>query len=345
VSSSLLSPAYSLTIGSKRWTEQVVRLEVRLDAAPLVDVVTARFPAAAPVDAATGDPVILRLDGGEGATDVFTGSVTSIRRDGRTTTVSAVDAGGILAAFRPATTFEQATVGTVIGDLCADAGVDTGSIEDGPTLAFYAADPGRTALEHVARLAGWAGALASVNAAGELGAQVVTGTDPDVALRYGRDVLELEAIERSAPVDSFVVAGEAGAGDAGQPEALRPASDFFGGSRPDGPSRTSVWAYEPALRTAATARTASASLTRLYTSGRKRALLHGLLQPMLRPGTVLQVQDVPDGLPGGPFWLDRVSHTLGPAGATTRARLWTGGDAFDPAGLLGSLAGAVGGLL
>jgi hypothetical protein len=345
VSSSLLAPAYSVTIGSKRWTEQAVRIDVRLEAAPLLDHVTVRFPATAPVDASTGDPVTLELDGGEGSSDVFTGAVASIRRDARTTTVTAVDAGGSLAAFRPATTFEQSTVGTVIGELCADAGVDTGTIEDGPTLPFYAADPARTALEHVARLAGWAGALASVNAAGALEAPVVSGADPDVALRYGRDVLALESVELAAPLRGFVVAGEAGSGDAGQPEALRPTSDFFGGRRPDGPSRTSVWSYEPALRTAAAARTASASLSRLYASSRRRTLLHALLAPRLRPGTVLEVQDVPDGLPGGPFWLDRVSHSLGAAGATTCARLWAGGDSFDPSGLLGSLAGAVGGLL
>jgi hypothetical protein len=40
-----------------------------------------------------------------------------------------------------------------------------------------------------------------------------------------------------------------------------------------------------------------------------------------------------------------VTHRLSPAGATTTARLWQGGAAFDPAALLGSLAGALGGLL
>lgn len=345
MTSSLLAPAYALSLGSKEYVEQLLRIDVQLFAAPLLDHLSARLPAAVPVDAATGDPVTLSLDGGEGSSDVFTGVVSSIRRDGRTTTITAVDAGGALAALRPAATFEQATIGTVIGELCADAGVQAGDVEDGPTLAFYVADPGRTALEHVARLATWSGALAAVNAAGELDVTVVSGTDPDIALRYGREVLVLEGIEAAAPIERFVVAGEAAAGDAAQPDSLRPTRDFFGGSRPDGPSRTALWSWEPALRTAASASMAGSSLTRLYTSSRSRAALEARLAPELRPGTVLEVQDVPDGLPTGPHWIDRVSHTVSPRGAVTQARLWKGGDAFDPSSLLGSLAGTIGGLL
>ena len=189
MSSSLLAPAYSLNVGSQGWTEQLTEVDVHLLAAPLLDHLAASMPAAAPVTAAPGDPVSLSLDGGEGSHEVFTGLVSSVRRDGRTTTITAVDAGGALADLRPAATFEQATVGTVISELCADAGVDTGSIEVGPALPFYVADPGRTALEHVARLAAWAGALAAVDSKGRLEVNVVTGADADVALRYGREVL------------------------------------------------------------------------------------------------------------------------------------------------------------
>ncbi len=345
MTSSLLVPAYALTIGSKQWTEQLLSLDVRLEAAPLMDRLTARLPAAAPFDGAVGDTVSLSLDGGEGASDVFTGSVDAIRRDPATIEITALDAGGTLAAYRPSATYEQATVATVIQALCGDVGVDTGELEDGPALAYYAADPGRTALEHVARLAEWAGALARVAGDGKLEATVVSGADPDLALRYGRELISFDATECSTRIESFVVAGEAGAGSASAPESLRPKRDFFDGSRPAGPDATNVWSFEPALRTPSAAQTASAARTRLYKSSRQRATLRAWLLPALRPGTVLEVQDLPDGLPGGPLWVDRVSHRVGPDGAVTRARLWGGGDAFDPSSLLGSLAGAIGGLL
>jgi prophage tail gpP-like protein len=337
VTSSLLAPTYALTIGSQQWTEQLLALDVRLEAAPLIDLLSARLPAAAPLDAAIGDPVVLQLDG----TDVFTGQVDAIRRDPTVVQVTALDAGGTLATFRPAATYEQATVATVISALCGDVGVDTGDLEDGPSLAFYAADPGRSALEHVARLAGWAGALARVSADGRLEATVVSGADPDLALRYGRELIDLDGTETSTRIESFVVAGEAGAGTASAPESLRPKRDFFGGSRPDGPNATAQWSFEPALRTSSGAQTASAARHRLYKSTRRRATLTATLLPDLRPGSVVEIQDAPDGLPAGPLWADKVQHRLTHDGAITRARLWGGGDAFDPTGLLGSLAGAL----
>lgn len=342
---SLLQPTYSLTLGSELWTEQLLSLRVELQPAPLLDVVTARLPALAEPDAAVGDPALLTIDGGEGEAEVFSGTIASMRRGFAELTITAFDGGGTLAAYRPATTYENLTAGTVIESLCADVGVTPGDVEDGPQLAFYVADPGRTALEHVARLARWSGALARFTPGGELEAIVVNGGEPELALRYGRELLALDDEQLEAPIEAFVVAGEAGVGDTSAPEALRPVTDFFAGNRPDGPSATAIWRFEPALRTASAARTAAASLQRLYVSGRRRASLVTTLLPALRAGTVLEIQDLPSGLGGGPTWAESVEHRLSPAGASTRASLWQGGDAFDPSSLLGSLAGAVGSVL
>jgi len=331
---SLLQPSYSLTLGSQLWTEQLLSLRVELFPAPLLDVVTARLPALAQPDAAVGDPALLSLDGGEGESDVVSGTIASMRRGFSELTVTVLDAGGTLAAYRPAATYEQVTAGTLIRSLCSDVGVTAGDVEDGPMLAFYVADPSRTALEHVARLARWSGALARFTPGGELEAIVVNGAEPELALLYGRELLGLDDEKLDAPIEAFVVAGEAGVGEASAPEALRPTTDFFAGNRPDGPSATAVWRFEPALRTAASAQAASASLQRLYASGRRRAWLRTTLLPALRPGMVLEIQELPDGLGGGPSWTESVEH-----------RLSQGGEAFDPSSLLGSLAGAVGGLL
>jgi hypothetical protein len=341
VTTSLLAPTYSLTLGTQLWTEQALGLTVRLDPAPLLNVLDVRLPAAAPVDAAPGDDVSLLLDGGEGESAVFSGRIDSIRRDVGELAVRALDAGGTLAAFRPAATFEQVTAGTLIKSLCAEVGVATGDLEDGPALAYYAADPGRTALDHVARLAAWSGALARVSAENVLDASIIAAGEPELALRYGRELLAVEHLEAEPP-PPVVVAGEAGAGSASAPEALRPTSDFFAGSRPDGPSAEAVWRFEPALRAAAAAQTAAAALGRERSTAQRRAHLEAFLLPALRPGTVLEIQDLPEGFGGGPVWLDRVRHVVKPGGARTTARFRPGGDAFDPMALLGSLAGALG---
>lgn len=342
---SVLAPVYELTLGSQVWKEQALEIRVALVAAPLVDAVTVRLPAAAPLSAAPGDPASLTLDSGEQKATVFTGTVDSIRRGFDEIRITALDAGGALARYRPSATYEQVTAATVIRNLAGDAGLSTGDLDDGVELAFYVADPSRTAWEHVARLAAWGGAMASVSSDNEVRSAVIDATQAEAALRYGREILSIQGDHTAAPVDAWVVAGEGGAGAASAPEALRPSTDFFAGHRPDGPALAKRWRFEPALRTARAAGSAGAAIQRQYTASRQAGRLRAILQPKLRCGSVIEIQDLPDGLPAGPVWIARVDHVVGENGALTSVRFFKGGDSFDPLALLGSLAGTVGGLL
>lgn len=341
---SLLAPAYQLTIAEQRWTQQLAGLELRISAAPGVGRLAVRLPAAAPLSASPGDPVSLTLDGGEGSETVFTGIVASIRRTLDRIELTAIDALGQLARYRPATSFAQASAGTVIRGLADDAGAPTGDIADGVMLPFYAADPSRNAAEHAGRVAAWSGAMLSVAGDGGLTAAVLDATQADLALRYGREVTAFAADQLADP-DTVTVAGESGAGTSDSPDALRLSADPFAGNRPDGPALGRPWFWEPALRTAADAATAGAARQRVARATQKGGSVQAFLQPKLRPGVVIEIADLPDDLPKGPYWLDRVRHTIGPQGAMTTARLRMGGDSFDPAALLGSLAGAIGSVL
>ena len=70
-------------------------------------------------------------------------------------------------------------------------------------------------------------------------------------------------------------------------------------------------------------------------SNRGGGALRVFAQPKLRPGVVIEVADLPQGLAKGPFWLDRVRHTLTPEGAVTTARFKGGGDRAAPSLLAG----------
>lgn len=335
---SLLRPAYTLTIAEQRWSRQAIAIDLRLAAGPQFDRLTAYLPAAAPIEAAPDDPVILSLDGGEGAETVFTGVVATIRRGLEQTKVTAAGALGQLARYRPATTFENVSAGTVIRNLAGDAGVATADIAEGVMLRFYVADPSRNAAEHASRLAAWSGAMLTGTADGSIAATVVNATQAEVALRYGREVTGF-AVEEAAEPDRITVAGESGVGDCGSPDSLRLSADFFAGNRPEGPSLHNQWAWDPALRTTAAAAAAGAAFGRGLAAGRRSARLDALLLPRLRPGTVIELRDLPEGLAPGPYWLQAVRHRIGPAGAVTGARLMQGGDSFDPRALLGALGG------
>jgi hypothetical protein len=335
-------PACAVTLGAQRWTGQLVAVEIALAPAPLPGVATVRLPATAPVSAVPSDGAAVAVDD----TDLLRGTVTAVRHGLHSVTVTVLDAAGALARFRPATTYEKTDAGTVIRALAADAGVPAGEVDAGDDLAWYAADPSRTALEHVARLAAWSGATAYADAGGNLVTRVIGATQAEVALRHGREILTFTRVTRPSEVEAFTVAGEAGAGDAGVPEALRPASDFFAGNRPAGPDGAHRWSFAPALRTTGAAASAGAAAGRRYRAGRETARLTAWLQPALRPGDVVQITDLPDppggGPPGGgPYLVDRVTHRISARESVTTARLVLGGPAFDP---LAAVAGAFAGL-
>jgi hypothetical protein len=336
-------PGYELTIGNQRWTKQALELDVRLHCAPVPDALVVRFPSAAAFDASPGDDVALRLDGGDGAADVFAGDLDATERLLDATVAIAINAGGLLARTRPAVTVEQATSATVIRALCDEAGADVGSLDDGVQLAYYAADPTRTAWEHVARVAGWAGAIARVDPDGKVGSLVVQSGAADVALRYGRDVLVLERLDARRSVETFAVAGETGVGAADDADALRPATDFFAGNRPDGPGGGSAWTFEPALRTTGAARKAGDARASRYAAAGHRWRLDALLQPALRPGGIVEITHLPDGLTGGTFVVESVHHVVSSHDVRTRARLAEAG--AGKAGGAGGLLAAVGGAL
>jgi hypothetical protein len=344
MTSSLLAPAYDVALGDKRWTTQALDVAVTLQTAPLLDHARIVFPAAAPVDVGPDDPVVIALDAGagDGPVAAFTGKVTAVGRGIRSTTIECSDAGADLAAYRPATTFEQSSASSVIEALCSDVGVEPGAVDAGPTLTAYVADPGRSALDHILRLAGWSGALVTVDGEGRLTTRVLDGSQPDVAIRYGREVIAMSQRKVATPITSYVVVGEAGASSASPPDSARPTSDFFAGDRPEGPGAGSRWTFEPAFRTPDDAAVAGAAQSRTATSTSHRTTLEAWLLPAVRAGSVVRIDDLPDGLSGGPHWVERVSHRLGPNGATTTAHMAEGGEAFDPMALL---MGALGGLL
>src|SRR5436853_2876456 len=151
---SLLQPGYTLNLGSQQWTNQLLQLDLTLEAAPLIDVLNVRLPAAAPISADIGGPAELTLDSGEKNEKVFTGQIASIGRSFSDIVVCVVNAGALLARFRPAATYEQITAGKVGRSLCDDGGADTGSIQEGGPAPVYADQPSRTPLGPTARLWG-----------------------------------------------------------------------------------------------------------------------------------------------------------------------------------------------
>lgn len=333
-----LRPTYALTLGNGLWDRQVLALDLTLTLAPGIDRLEAVLPPEAPFDAAPGEPCSLTLGNGEREEAMFTGVIRSVAPSLHGWRVVAVNAGGRMSAIRPAVTFEGVSAGRVVRDLASEAEVETGAVTDGVDLAFYVADPARTAWEHVARLAAMSAAFARVGADGALEVFEIGAGTADTALAHGRDLLRLTHRERDDAGTAFRVCGEAMAGTASAPEALRPIIDPLDGDAP-APDRRIL--FRPALRTPDGASMAGAGLTRAHQATSRQLAFQGWLQPQLRPGQRIELQGLPDSVATGAAWAETVRHLVTPSGARSHVTANRDPDGFDPLALLGSLGGAL----
>jgi hypothetical protein len=340
-----LTPAATVTLGPLRYNFHVAEVSVRLATLPGVNACTITVPAGVELEAAPGDAGIVELDGGEEPATVISGKVRSLQRGVLGTQVVVADGSADLAALRPAATYERQAARDVVRALCHEAGVTT-TLDLDLSLAAYVAHQALTAAEHIALLAHLAGALATVDGSGELQVRPVPSGAPDHALLYGREIVsyEVTGAVRPGPQGQRVVVGNGPAGSAGAPDALRHSPTVLPGDAPE-PGGGALWMPMPVLRTPAAARAASQAAERRAAAAGSRLQARCFLLPHLRPGTVVEVQGLPDGLSGGPWLVTHVRHQLDPrtGGATVLHGVSAG--AAGPGGLLGAALSAAGGLL
>ncbi|HEY0809113.1 MAG TPA: hypothetical protein VGD49_03085 [Longimicrobiales bacterium] len=336
-----LAPAVSFDLGSFRYATHAADVTVTLGLLPAVNSAVVRLPADVPVDAAPGDDAEIRLKCEGDEVTVLKGTLRSIRRHFDHTTAICGDAGVLLAAVRPAATYERQSVADIIRALGGEAGIADFDLNVNLRLTSFSAHQGRTSAQHVATLAELSGAIAYVLGDGVLKV-VPRPEEPDTALRYGREFIEYNVTESVAPSQRVTVGfGPAGSTDA--PDALKHTVTGLPEDAPAGGPGVLREAIA-VLRTPSAAKDASEARSKASSANATRFYARCFLQPALRPGMVVEVQDLPEGLNGGAWLLDRVRHTI----ASDRAgvTVLSGSIAAPPdGGLFGAIAGAIGALL
>lgn len=343
-----LAPACSFVLGNLKYDTHASEISVTLGTLPCVNRFQVRLPAKARFDAAPGDPATLELDGGEGSARVITGEIAAVRRSVLRTDVVGADGGARLSALRSAATYEKQTTKNIIRSLAEDAGVEVGSLAVDLTLATYVAHQHRTGAEHIAYLAALEGAAAQMDGEGRLEVAAPPEGPADTALLYGREIIDVVSREQAPPAARHYAIGNGPAGSASAVDALRlSAKPLPEGA--DKPGAAAVWEPYPVLRTPSDAQKAGEALDAERAARSQRLTCRCFLLPKLRPGMVVEIQELPNGLSSGPWRLTRVRHQLHPESgggtvfeACSAAGGLTGG---LTGGLLGSLASAVGGLL
>ncbi len=341
---SLATQSISVTLGNLLYDTHVSSISVDLGVLPAVNLAHCDFPLDVPVEASPGDEATLELDIGDGSTKILTGQVETVSRLFSGTRVTIADAGAKLASLRPSATYQSQTLKATITALADEAGVSIGRFALSAPTQFpnYVCHQQRTITEHIKELAQIGNSLAVVDEDGKLS---VLSRDPgpaDTALRYGREFLEYEM--RDAPVPSNrVMVGNGPAGAAADPNVFRHSTEALTGGGDD-PSPKNLWEPKPALRTGDLVRQASTEINTRRNSHTKQLRANCWLVPTLRPGAVLEIQDLPGSLSKGPWLITDVTHSIDMvSGSQTRfSGVYAGSDL---AGLLSQAAGLIGGLL
>jgi hypothetical protein len=337
-----LSPTCTVTLGNLKYDSHVSGLVASLTLLPGVNQARLTLPDGVPVEAAPGDPAIIELDGGEGAQTVLTGKIQGLFHHLLGVEVWVADGGAALAGFHSAATYEKQSAKDIVTALASEAGVDVGALDMDLRLSAYAASQRRSAAEHIAYLADLDGRLAFFDGDGALQVRPRPSGPADLALLFGREIIACQARQLPAPSPRRMLLGSGPAGAADAPDALRPSLEPLPSDAPN-PGKEAIWRAAAILRTPQAANAASQAADQAMAAHTSQIACRAFLLPQLRPGLVVEIQELPGAVgENGPWLLRRVTFRLNPRdGATT----FFEGETAGASNLLGSLLATVGSLL
>lgn len=341
----ILSPTISLTLGNLRYDQHVSRVSASLTTLPGVNSATVDLPAGVRFEAATGEDAILALDGGEGAHDVMTGTIHRIDRTPTRIRVMLADAGATLASLRVASTFKGLGAAEIVKAIASDADVEVGEMSMDLDAALYVADQRRTAAEHVAALCRMGGLFACVGGDGKLSGIAADSDTATIAIKYGREIIEVSSTSRRVPATPRLLMTSGPSGSADGSDSLRHSFAPVPDGAPDA-GANALWIPAAGLRTPSGAQDASGAATGAMQARASTLKATCFLLPALRPGDVVEIQDLPAPLESGAWIVTRMRHNVGPGGGQTVFEGRLAGAGFDLLGsLMGAALGAIGGLL
>jgi hypothetical protein len=325
------------------WAAALVSVAVEAGVAPAVDAADVVLATGGGVDVALRDAGSVALGFGDsGADAVFAGTVGAIHRSlSGETRIVAVNGGAALAALRLNRSYEKRTVGDIVRDLASEAGVDAGSIEDGPTLPFYVVDDGRSGWMHVGDLAAKSGFLARFAPDGSLDVGPASEGEPAQTFTFAQDVLALDAAECPPVAGAITVVGEGAAGtqgDAAWSWLVKDPSGVTGTAGSGDPARL---LRDRSLRTLDAASGAAEATAARAAAGATTARLLVAGAPKATVGATVAVVGTPDGALDGTYVVRGVRHRYAKReGFASLLLLSRSGDAAA-----GGLTSLVGGLV
>ena len=323
----LLHPAYKLTIGEKivdtrdePQASTAVSITVSLDMETPADSFTLVLGQVGGFQPQREDDAKIELGFADGVlTQVMVGQVLTADADLTTRRVIGHSPAQALLTTFVDQTYESKTAGQIVRDLADRAGVTVDTAQDGILFPAYVVDGRSNIHSHMQELADLCGFDLYINSEGELVfAKFYNGNTLHI-FDYGKQIVELEALQTPPLAGEVQAWGESPGGSQGEEAWAWLTKDFDGLKGTAGSGDPIRLLERPALRAADAAQTAAeAAYTRIQRR-RVRGTLLSTGQPEVKLGDAIQLRNVPDDSLNDKFQVRSVTHHIDKRrGFTTR---------------------------
>lgn len=272
-------------------SQELVSIVAERDLTPGADRFQLEFAGAANLSFEMEAPVTVGLGYAGDNPDVITGHIAGNLVRLSRLIVTGFSPQAKLAALRIAQVYEGQKAGDIVSDLCAAAGVETGTVGQGIAFSAYYVDRDKNGLEHIHELARKSGFIVFADPEGKLHFGEPAGQDH--TLVYGENLIECVQMSVRQVYSGVRVFGESPAGTEGDQSAswLTRDENVVKGEAGD-TSGNLLWITDESLRTQeAAAKRAEAEFARI-----KKGLLHGRLKllgnPDVSPGDTVRIEGV-----------------------------------------------------
>jgi phage protein D len=324
MTTSLLSPAYKLTVGhevvdttQKPQASTLVDLSVNLDLDTPADSFRLLLGNADGLKPAIGDTVTIELGYDDpGTTQVMSATVVSVRPGITVTEVVGYAGADALLRTYVDKTYESQTAGAIVTDLAGQASIQVSNAADGITFPAYVVDARRSTWHHMADLADLCGFDLYLDPDGQLVFESFVRGKTTHLLEYGKGVLAVEA-QRTPPRAGLVEAwGESPTGSQGQSAWAWLTSDFSGSKGTAG-SGARLLLERPVLRTADAASAAATAAQTVIQRRTVRGRLLTLGNADLKLGDAVKLSGLADSASNDTFQVRSVIHRVTKASGFT----------------------------
>lgn len=284
-----------------------------------------------------GDAVTVKLDVGDGAQTVFTGTLADSTARATGQTLIAHGAIAELGRHEVEGAYDSVSADFIIKDLIGKVGASAGTISKGPDLSGWALHRGPTALGHLRRLALLCGADLFADGDGKIHCAAPKTGASDHRFKFGETVIRL-AIQKCSPAfDSIEVWGEGAASAKGADKVHWLSTDLAGVSAKatvgsDGQIQAGKLGARPFRLREGALRSGEAveAVAKAWATSLAARLLGGSLEvfaaPKVQPGDLVSIDALPTDHAaasllgqGGTLRVRRVRHLLDrQRGTTTR---------------------------